>query len=100
MPNDFSKPYQLRSPFPYLGLLGGISHFYSNFGRTFCNQTVDKPDQTPHCAASDLGLHCLPMLHKKGARLIWVNINNLCIRATKTCDSAHVRTLAWAFVAW
>ena len=30
-------------------------------------------DQTPHSAAADLGLHCLPMSHKKGARLIWVN---------------------------
>ena len=27
----------------------------------------------PHSAASDLGLHCLPLSHKKGARLIWVN---------------------------
>ena len=26
----------------------------------------------PHSAASDLGLHCLPMSHKKEARLIWV----------------------------
>ena len=23
--------------------------------------------------ASDLGLHCLPISHKKDARLIWVN---------------------------
>ena len=30
------------------------------------------PDQTPHSVASDLGLHYLPMSHKKGARLIWV----------------------------
>ena len=30
-------------------------------------------DQTPQSAASDLGLHCLPMSHKKDARLIWVN---------------------------
>ena len=27
----------------------------------------------PLSAASDLGLHCLPMLHKKDARLRWVN---------------------------
>ena len=27
----------------------------------------------PHTAASDLGLHCLPMSHKKDAMLIWVN---------------------------
>ena len=27
------------------------------------------PDQTPHSAASDLDLHCLPMSHKKDAGL-------------------------------
>ena len=26
----------------------------------------------PHFVASDLGLHCLPMSHKKYTRLIWV----------------------------
>ena len=26
----------------------------------------------PHLSASDLSLHCLPMSHKKYARLIWV----------------------------
>ena len=31
------------------------------------------PDQTPHCAVSDIVLHCLPMSPKKDARLIWVN---------------------------
>ena len=31
------------------------------------------PDQTPRSAASDLGLHCLPMSHKKDPMLIWVN---------------------------
>ena len=25
-------------------------------------------------AVSELGLHCLPMSHKKDARLVWVNI--------------------------
>ena len=57
------------NPFPFEGLLGGIFYFYSNFNRTFCQQSVD-PDQTPHSAVSDLGLHCLPMSHKKDARLI------------------------------
>ena len=28
------------------------------------------------CAASDLGLHCLPMSHKKDARLIYINLNS------------------------
>ena len=31
------------------------------------------PDGTPHFAASHLRLFCLPMSHKKEARLIWVN---------------------------
>ena len=30
------------------------------------------PDQTLHSVASDLGLHCWPMSHKKDARHIWV----------------------------
>ena len=55
------------SPFPNLGLLGGIVHFYSNYKRNFCKQTVES------LAASDLVLHCLPVSHKKDASLIWVN---------------------------
>ena len=31
----------LTSPFPSLGLLGGISNFYSKFKRNFCLQTVE-----------------------------------------------------------
>ena len=34
-------------------------------------------DQPPHFAASDLGLHCLPMSLKKTAMLIWVNCNQI-----------------------
>ena len=29
------------SPFPILGVLAGIFHFYSNFNGTFCKQTVE-----------------------------------------------------------
>ena len=35
------------------------------------------PDQTPHFAASDLGLHCLPITLLGVCRLQWVNIRNL-----------------------
>ena len=37
------------------------------------------PDQMPHLVASDLGLHCLPMSHKKDAIsvLIWGNMHAL-----------------------
>ena len=34
------------------------------------------PDQIAHSAASDLGLHCLPLSHKKDAMLIWVKIDD------------------------
>ena len=30
------------------------------------------PDQIQPSVVSDLGLHCLPMSHKKDVRLIWV----------------------------
>ena len=33
-----------------------------------------RPDQTPHSVASDLGLHYVPMSHKKDARHIWVKM--------------------------
>ena len=57
------------SPFPVLGLLGGIFHFCSNFKRNFCKQTVENLIRRRI-------LHCLPMSHKKDARLIWVNQAN------------------------
>ena len=34
------------------------------------------PDQTPRSAASDLGLHCLPMSHLWDVRHKWVNKYN------------------------
>ena len=33
----------------------------------------EDPDQTPHSAASDLGLHCLLITHLGVSRLHWVN---------------------------
>ena len=35
------------------------------------------PDQMPHSAASDLGLHCLPITLLCVSRLQWVNNDNL-----------------------
>ena len=37
------------------------------------------PDQTPHCAASDLGIHCLPISNLWDVRLKWVNMFAVCI---------------------
>ena len=61
-----------KSSFPILGVLGGI--FFPIFKRTFCKQTVNILiiDQTLHYAVSDLGLHLLPMSHKKEPRLKWI----------------------------
>ena len=36
-------------------------------------------DGTPRFAASHLGLFCLPMSHKKDARLIWIKLIHTCI---------------------
>ena len=44
-------------------------HFHSISNRYFCKQTVKT-----RSAASDLGLHCLPMSQKLDARLIWVKV--------------------------
>ena len=45
--------------------------------------------------ASDLGLHCLPMSHKKDARLIWVNGNRTHLRGINSYGNGvfiHVYT--------
>ena len=60
---EFPTIINWTGPFP--GLLSGIFHFYSNFKRAFCKQTVETQN-----VASDLGLHCLRTSHKKEARLI------------------------------
>ena len=39
------------------------------------------PDQTPHSATSDLGLHCLPITLLGVSRLQWVN---------KSCDTVAI----------
>ena len=44
-----------------------------------------EPDQTPHFAASDLVLHCLPMSHKMDVRLIRVTslrLNGATVKST------------------
>ena len=52
-----------------------FSFFSPKFNRTFYYVSNNEDlDQTPHYAASDLGLHFLPSSHKKDARLIWDKI--------------------------
>ena len=68
-PNGISYYYQLDQSISVLRVVGW--YFYSNLNRTICKQTVET-DQMSHFAASDLGLHCLPMSLIKDTRLIWV----------------------------
>ena len=42
------------------------------------------PDQTPHSVASDLGLHYLPMSHKKNVWHIRVKMQLFCL-SHKSC---------------
>ena len=63
LPNLISR----MSPLPIIGVLGGNFHLFPNF-----KANSEDPDQTPHYGVSDLDLHCLPMSHKKDARLKWV----------------------------
>ena len=51
------------SPFPIVGGLDGIFHFFANLTRKFCKQTME---------ILILGLHCLPIPQKKDFMLIWV----------------------------
>ena len=71
MLNRFSHHHQLDEFISNFGVVGGIFHFYSYCNRTLCKQTLDTLiKRLP--AASDLGLQCLHMFHKKDARLILV----------------------------
>ena len=67
--NVFSHPYQLDETISNYRVVGGVLHFYS-FKRQLCKQNSGESYQTPRFAASDMVLHCLPMSHKKDARLI------------------------------
>ena len=69
---EFPTVIKRNSPFLFKRILGGIFHFYSNSNGTFCEPTVETliRRRILRSAASDLGLRCLPMSHKKNARLI------------------------------
>ena len=56
------------SPLSILGVLGVIFIFISLMKFLCANRIA--PDGTPHYAASHLGLYCLPMSHKRDARLM------------------------------
>ena len=70
--NGLSNPYHLDESTFILGAMGVVFHFYFIFLMKIIKANRIAPDGTPRFAASHLGLFCLPMSHKKDARLIWV----------------------------
>ena len=54
------------------------------------------PDQTPRSAASDLGLHCLPITLLWVSRLQWVNIS-LFQYLSPQCLNVNVRRIRLVF---
>ena len=56
--------------------IGSIFSFSFHFSMKIMSANRIAPDGTPHFAASHMGLFCLPMSHKKDARLIWVKLVN------------------------
>ena len=91
--------YQLDQSISVLRVVGLYFSFLFNFRYNFLQANSGDPDQMPHYVASDLGLYCLPMSHKKDAMLIWVNlVQCLCpsildIMLPMTCNNVHVRSL-------
>ena len=60
------------SPLSFLGASGNFSFLY-HFSKKIVSANRIVPDGRPRFAASHLGLFCLPVSHKKDARLKWVN---------------------------
>ena len=58
---DTSTVICWTNPFINLGVSGLFCYFYSMFDRIRLANNVDS-DLTPRYVASDLGLHCLPMI--------------------------------------
>ena len=72
--NGLSHPYHLdKSTLIFRDIRSDYS-FLFHFSMKFMSATRIAPDGMPEFAASHLGLFCLPMSHKKVARLIWVNL--------------------------
>ena len=70
-PNGISHFFQMDQSITILKVTWWPFSYYSNLIHSVSNS--GDPDQTLSCPASGLGLHCLHMSHKKGARLTWVN---------------------------
>ena len=65
---DFPIIINWASPLSFLGVLGVIFNL-SDFSMKFLCANRIAQDGTPRSAVSHLGLFCLPMSHKRDARL-------------------------------
>ena len=79
MTNRLSHPYHLdESILIFRGIRSNFS-FLFHFSMKIKLANRIAPDGTPRFAASHLGLLCLPMSHKKDARLKWVKLKGTAI---------------------
>ena len=75
--NGLSHLYHLdESIFIFRGIRSNFS-FLFHFSMKFVSANRKAPVETPHFAASHLGLFYLPRSHKKDDRGIWVNKFNI-----------------------
>ena len=72
LPSGPVHPCQLKESIPDIRGVWCTFSFLFYFKSMFLLANSEDPDQMPHSAASDLGLHCLPMSQKWYTRLIWV----------------------------
>ena len=71
---DFPFLINLTSPCPFLGLLGGSFHFYSNFNRIFCKQTVETLIRRRILRRLIRGCTVCLCLTRRMLRLYWLNM--------------------------
>ena len=71
-PHGFLHPYQLDGPV-HFRFKACLVVFFFILKSNILLAISEDPDQTPRSAASNLGLHCLSMFHKKDARHIRAN---------------------------
>ena len=72
--NGLSYPYHLDESIFIYGGIRSIFSFLFHFSMKFMSASRIALNGTPRLAAAHLELFCLPMSHKKKARLIWVKL--------------------------
>ena len=72
LPSGLVHPYKLDKSISNFRGLWCTNSFLFYYEKIFLLANSEDPYQMLRSAASDLGLHCLPMSQKRYARLIWV----------------------------